>query len=485
LVLPNGEKPAGNVSLTVREAISTADILSQDLNSVSDGKMLETRGMVYIAANSGGQQLSVAAASPISVTIPSEGAGASDMKLFYGARHGDNTMNWKVADRPFQPDVRTAAMDIDRSMLQSMIITGMAKPTITESSDDVLIPTPPTKPRQPTVVDEPQRKYKYTGTRLERIFHKKRIERKNEELYQTASRQYEKYLERQKQYEVNLKTYEQALNVYNEQKKAFDAEGQRRMAAARQYFKSLYEYTAQGAINTMIKTVEKIPVSNKTVFNRLEYLGVMQDHPIEQHQQLRRMLGKTYFHYYHYDDPKAVIDDIDNSISIRSDSIAPVFRIQGYVGIYDSMLHASHISDTLARLQEQITACSIELGLFDQRNVEGYVASVSQLGWINCDRFYDTPREQLVNVKVKEADDVKMYMVFNDIKSCLPIYRSSSKEYISSMVPRGKKVKVIALKVIDGKPQMAVTQVNTAVGQLKLEYKTCSLADIRTNFAAL
>ena len=487
LLLPNGEKPQGMITLTVREAINTADILTQDLNSVSDGRMLETRGMVYIAASSQGQELSVDPASPISVSIPSRDANAKDMQLFYGARHGDQTMNWKVAEgRRFLPDVKTVPMDLDRSMLHDMLLTDLSRPAAPASSaGEVPIPVQPVMPRQPTAVAEPRRTDRYKASSMEQRFSKRKIERKNEELYQMEKHKYEVYLDRQATYEDNMKKYQLAIAVYNEQKVTFDAEGQRRKDMAVQYFRTLYEYSAQNSINTLIKTAEMVPVTNKTVLTGLLQSRFHKTHPLDQRQQLKRILGDTYNHYYHYDDPYTVIDDIDNTISTKTVSDVPTFRVRGYFGIYDSLLQARHLPDTLAMLQDRILTCSVEMGLFSQKNVAGYVASVSQLGWINCDRFTQTPSDQLVTMKVKEEDDVKMYMVFSDIKSCMPLYRSGA-EYISSRIPKGRNVRIVAVKVIDGKPQLSVSSVNTSTsGPLVLQYKTCSLTEIRSNFAAL
>lgn len=488
LLLPHGEKPDGKVTITVREAISNADILTQDLNSISDDRMLETRGMVYIAASSNGQELTLDPSKPLSVSIPSANATEKDMKLFYGARHSSTqVMNWQLAEsRRFLPDVKTVPIDLDRSMLSAMINTNRVKPTIPAASSDIVpIPTAPTKPREPSVMAEPQREDRYHATAMEKTFNKKKIDRKNEQLYQQELHKYQVYLDRKAAYDTKIKTYEQALATYKEQKAAFDQEGLRRLDIARQYFRELYAYSAQGSINSVVKSIENIPITNKTIITAAFSNKLIEHHPIDQHQQLKRILGQTYFHFYQYDDPKTVISDIDNTICAKADRNIPTFRIIGYAGIYDSLMRTSHLTDTLGALQDRILTRCVELGLFDQKNVAGYVASVSQLGWINCDRFNNTPSDQLVRMRIQENDDVKMYMVFTDIKSCLPIGKEGN-EYISSMIPGGKNVRIIAVKVVEGKPQLAISPVNTSnSGPLVLQYKTCSLTDIRNSFAAM
>jgi hypothetical protein len=485
LILPNGEKPKGKVSITVREAISTADILAQDLNSVSDGRMLETRGMVYIGASSGGQQLAVDPSSPISVTVPGTNASENDFKLFYGAKHGDQAMNWKVADKSFKPAVKTVPIALDRSMLSSMIYTGRMAPVAVKPSGDVPVPVMPSKPRMPIELQEPQRGDLYKASALERAFYKRKIAMKNEELYQQEVHKYDMSLEKQRIYKARMKDYEKAINTYNEQMNAFKREGEYRMALARQFFKARYEYLATGNINKLIKTIEAAPINNKTVLTGYANSWLFHNDQ-DQRELLKQILGETYFHYYHYDDPKTEIRDIGDNISItKTDCIYPTFRVEGYTGIYDSLLRVTHLGDTLAMLQDRITQRCMELGLFSQKNVDGYVASVNQLGWINCDRFNETPKNQLVRMTVKEQEDVRMYMVFTDIKSCMPMGRLDN-AYISNLVPTGKTVRIVAVKVVEGKPQLAVSTINTASRiPLVLQYKTCSLTDIRSNFAAL
>ena len=472
--------------MTVREAISTADILAQDLNSVSDGKMLETRGMVYINASSDGQQLKVNSSSPISVKIPGSNATENDFKLFYGASHGDQAMNWKVeADKSFNPAVKTVPIDLDRSMLSGMTITDRVAPDLPKIAGNMSIPVKPTKPRKAIEINEPQRGNLYQASSLERSFNKRKIAVKNEELYQKALHRYEIYQQKQAVYETRLKDYEKAMIAYNDQLKAFDAEGERRINEAKEFFKKRYEYIATGYINTLIKSIQATSISNKTVLNKFTNYRVYQN-DMDQADQLKQILGQTYYRYYHYDYPNKVIAyNWDNIWIKKTDGGYTPFMTVGYFGTYDSLIRATHLDDTLAMLQERITQRCVELGLMTQHNVDGYVASVSQLGWINCDRFYETPKDQLVSMKVLENADVRMYMVFSDIKSCLPISRMGN-EYVSSLVPIGKTVRIVSVKVVDGKPQMAVSTVNTSnTNPLTLEYKTCSLADIKTNFATL
>ncbi|MCW3126107.1 MAG: OmpA family protein [Bacteroidetes bacterium] len=479
----DGRKVSGKITVTVKEALNMADFLAQDLSSVSDGQLLESRGMVYIDASANGQRVSIDQSKPINVAIPALKTD-KDMKLFYGVRHGDQRMNWKVADKgTFEQNVKTVPIDIDRSLLAKVYITDRVRPAIPTQPNNVKVPVKPTKPRAPLIVEEPVRGTFYTGTAMEKAFHKKKkIEAEDLKLYTQAYKKYQESLKKQVAYQANMRAYELAEKKYKEDVKAFEAEGIRRKTIARYYFRCLYEYSASGNINKLIKSVEIRPITNET--RLMSYERNIEEIPSTQHEDLRAILGEVYFNYYHYNYMNAEIADA-NAFTSEDSKGVPTFYVSSYDQVYDSLYQARRIGDAMSKLQGKIMERCAELGLVDKKDVTGYIAAVSQLGWINCDRFVETPSTQLVQLRVKEQDDVKMYMVFSDINSCLPLGKTEE-GYESSRVPRNKEVRIISIKVTDGKPQLAVAKINTSSPlPPKLEYKTCSLDEIRSNFAAL
>jgi hypothetical protein len=346
-----------------------------------------------------------------------------------------------------------------------------------------MLPAKPTKPRQSLTLKEPQRGTFYTGTAMERTFSKKKIESKDSALYMIAYEKYKASVEKAATYRTKMKAYDAALKEYDKQMQAFQEEGQRRISAAVDYFHHAYEYVAVSSINALIKSAEAEKITNKTVMTN--YSPMAGGHPENQHQDLRLILGDVYFRYYHFDEPNAQIEDMNNVSRMDCGKVPAVFRVYGYDGIYDSVRRTTHIADTLAALQSRIIERCAALGLMTRGDISGYVAAVNQLGWINCDRFTDTPPDLLVNMQVKEEGDAKIYMVFSDINSCLPISRYKG-NYISSKVPKGKQVRIVAVKVQDGKPQLAISKINTSRRDpVTLQYKTCSLDDIKNSFAAL
>lgn len=85
------------VTFKAKEVYSKSDMIRENLNTTSNGDLLESGGMVYTeAADSKGNPLNLANGKSIGVLMPTDTA-RNDMQLFYGERDPHHTMNW-VAD---------------------------------------------------------------------------------------------------------------------------------------------------------------------------------------------------------------------------------------------------------------------------------------------------------------------------------------------------------------------------------------------------
>src|SRR6266581_4447323 len=48
--LPDGTDPSGKISIVLKECYTNSDIIRENLSTTSDGKLLESRGMINVAA---------------------------------------------------------------------------------------------------------------------------------------------------------------------------------------------------------------------------------------------------------------------------------------------------------------------------------------------------------------------------------------------------------------------------------------------------
>ncbi len=88
-----GSSPEGIIDLEVKEAMTPLDIMKAGLNTMSNGKLLETGGMFYINARDGEENLAINQSKPLNVNVPVNN-NKKDMMLFKGERKVDGSINW-------------------------------------------------------------------------------------------------------------------------------------------------------------------------------------------------------------------------------------------------------------------------------------------------------------------------------------------------------------------------------------------------------
>ncbi|HLP51952.1 MAG TPA: OmpA family protein [Chitinophagales bacterium] len=91
--IPAGAFADKKVLLKVSEYYNTASILSANLSTKSDGKTIESAGMIYITAEANGQ--SVEPNQPLKFKFPRNNKNAG-FKVFEGERSSNFEMNWKL-----------------------------------------------------------------------------------------------------------------------------------------------------------------------------------------------------------------------------------------------------------------------------------------------------------------------------------------------------------------------------------------------------
>jgi hypothetical protein len=95
----------------------------------------------------------------------------------------------------------------------------------------------------------------------------------------------------------------------------------------------------------------------------------------------------------------------------------------------------------------------------DKTAMDYYMFSVTKMGWINCDRFWDINEEQKTDffVTTQSPKETKIQIVFKDINSIMTgIYKDE--KFVFENVPLGRQVKVIGISYLNGKPTMGVSE---------------------------
>lgn len=98
----DGELVTGKVDIEVIEVLSVADIIKTNLQTVSNGRPLQSEGMLYIDAKSNGQQITLANDKKLQIELPNMNkmGAASDIRIFSGSYDSSGNINWKESGKP-------------------------------------------------------------------------------------------------------------------------------------------------------------------------------------------------------------------------------------------------------------------------------------------------------------------------------------------------------------------------------------------------
>jgi hypothetical protein len=82
-----------DIEIELTEALTIDEMILSNLTTISDGKLLETDGMIYFNATAKGRQLFVNPEKPVYVEIPTSNR-KSGMSVYKGLRDKNGNMNW-------------------------------------------------------------------------------------------------------------------------------------------------------------------------------------------------------------------------------------------------------------------------------------------------------------------------------------------------------------------------------------------------------
>lgn len=112
--------------------------------------------------------------------------------------------------------------------------------------------------------------------------------------------------------------------------------------------------------------------------------------------------------------------------------------------------------------------------------VSNLVFTSTSLGWINCDRFYNTPAPKInFYVAIKPDNNTSMKLVFHNIKSVLGVSVVNN-QYAFTNVPVGEPVTLVAVRGEKGHLQMAIKTLKIGTEAIRdLQFTAVSAEDIK------
>lgn len=95
LVFNDGQDTKESIQIEIREVFDRSGMILNGVGTVSDGRLLESFGMIYLSATSADKELRIKDNGAITVSIPNRREGLAG-ELFYGAQ-ADRSLNWEYA----------------------------------------------------------------------------------------------------------------------------------------------------------------------------------------------------------------------------------------------------------------------------------------------------------------------------------------------------------------------------------------------------
>ncbi|MCC7467065.1 MAG: OmpA family protein [Saprospiraceae bacterium] len=503
-VFEDGTEPTGLVQMTIHEAYDPLDFIAHHLTTTSGGQILQTGGMVSITAQSEGKPLRLADGMALTVAMPDGGNFDPQMELFYAQSAADGGVDWKPAGQKFRRTLKPARAELVIDPELSRRLAAIKVPEYPRPALPVFKGQMPPEPQMPRVPYKPRAPQKPQWESVQKMFaggaeasrlSKKKL-KKAEAYYQEAQLRYvrdsAKYVQLLERYHQNIAGYEKAKIRYAEEHKRWENELATRVAAILEYLKELkihfYSKSLAKAIKIRAKTirdygtysdlywqVEELATHHTQKMMLGEGLeGTMTLSSYGENNLFGSIIGtKVIDHYkgYHKICSSALRDMLTTDSSnwvMRS-----IFASTGIRAISDS-LQTELKERNLMNAQDPATQRAI---------LNSYVATVSQLGWINCDRFYSNPAEKM-QVVVPEAEETTMYAVCSDINAMLPFHRSGD-GYVASGLPKGQKITVVAIKVEDGMARFAKKDMRVGERAPSLAFQTMPLKELKAELKKL
>lgn len=101
----------GVVKVELKEFLKTSDMILSNLVTQSDGKLLETGGMIFLnATDSEGNKVKIRSDEDIKITLPKP-PKAEDKQLFYGEKSPNGRINWTLA-KPLEDNFNNVGFTI-------------------------------------------------------------------------------------------------------------------------------------------------------------------------------------------------------------------------------------------------------------------------------------------------------------------------------------------------------------------------------------
>ena len=402
LATADGTAPVGKVTFEVLEAYTAADIVALNLHTIAGGRVLESGGMFRLTArDEADNELRIAEGRELRVSLPTQ-QFAERMQLFAGRQHeaGDSTTDGQTGVRDWEEIADSRVFPTAEALLKEKL---RAKPELNKLNfiHKLLLDTwTKQNPGPPDAV--------VSGFG----------EVKEPQRPRPASGERKKFVRRKG-----------IPGLFGARERVIDEAGNRR-----------------DSIN-YLKRVE-----------RYEYLTKRYEQQLLDQEVARAEFDSLHADYL--ERWKAASDGIvrnlrrkfaDEVAAYRADSAAYVVELAEY----QARLRAARQEFARRTLEEQLRSG----GPASREMADRYFATISELGWINIDRYLKTDDTiELYATLSGSPEDARILVLPSDVNAYLPMQPRGA-GYAVSGIPATLRYKIIAYYVQDGQLHFAFDEV--------------------------
>lgn len=373
-----GNSISGTVQLKVKEYYKISDMILANLTTTSSGKILETGGMLHIAASANNENCIIEPGRDIKIGFPYSDK-KDDMTLFYGEQV-NNIIDWKLAN-----------MTDDVVIQKDLTLISVAP--VTESNSEVFF----------IVEDMPE----FPGGDL--AMRRFLIENGG---YPSAM--------------LNKEIEGKVMVTF-----VVDSDG---------------NTTNIRVVKGLDETLDKVAVYVVSNFPKWKP-GRQRGRPIDVSYTIPVVFSAK----------KGELTKIEIDKAKQLEEKLKSFKYDN-----ESAKYLSN-SDKFKKFEEEIKNENYnETSVFD---VNRYLFSTTQLGWLNCDRFVKENRK-LIDLFIlnENSDNTIVNVIFHRFKSLVP-GNTESEKIVFRNIPEGEMVTIVAIKADESKILFSVTE--TAVTENK------------------
>ena len=424
-----------NVDLTIKEAFSYMDMIDHQLFTQTEDQILETGGMIYIAATKDGQKLNLQDGKSIEFTYPTQ-EPLKGMELFL-------------------PTPSTDTEDGEEVVWQA---TGKAIEIIEEKKEDKFI----------QIDLSPILSYRAELQDLEKpvlnFADMPKFPRAIKKPYPPSTQIYsdDKYQEVYKKYEIALEEYKKDQKTYPTRLQNWTREANKRKSDIASHKYNLNVYYTQQRLLYSIDRLEERQATESHDKLLIDVFGYLEKDMIPIPFDEKRLVKKAF---------QDVARDVKENVGLK------IFPSSNMVA--RGLIYCQDFYDILQAKKNELITGEFNMDAINTKRASRYLVSTTDLGWINCDKFYKIAEKDKTNLILANVeDDEKCFMVFKDIKSILR--PSGKKNKVFDKIPKGEAVTLIALKFINNKAYLARHEVTTgSVRKMELDYKETTLTKLK------